>query len=157
MVAEQTEVISKRIKGLADRGVFQGCEKSVGRGGRLLIRFRWLLGREFSIGFDPEGQKITMKNVLPNIENRSYIDRDLRKFIAKKSEGNSAAHRHVDANKSELTYKNRKQNISLVMMVHDNQTTYGLTSLLNVVNELISHIGLYHTDYLHQQLGVPEE
>ena len=149
-----TEIVRERIKSLVDRGVFNGCEETFDRSGKLCIRFRWLLGREFLLEYDPEKQRLTAKDIFPTIKHRSFIDNDLRKFIAS---SNYPDHRRIDREKSALTYTNKKQQISLVMTIYDDHLSYGVGALLNIINELFKQIGLYHTGYLHQQLGVPEE
>jgi len=151
---ETINIFRQRIQNLVDRGVFSGCEESVDRSGKMVMRFHWLLGREFLLEFDAKRQLITAKNMLPAIKYRSPIDNALRKFIA----GHELPeHRRIDHDKSTLSYTNRKQSVSLVMRVYDDHLLYGIGALLNIINEIFKQIGLCHTHYLHQQLGVPEE
>lgn len=151
---ETINVFRQRIQHLVDRGVFRAYRESIDYTGKIYVRFRWILGREFLLEFDAKRQQITAKNILPEIKYRSPIDNALRKFIVNHE---FPKHRHIDADRFALSYTNRKQNVSLVMDVYDGQLSYRTGALLNIINELFKQISLCHTDYLHHQLGVPEE
>lgn len=152
-----TEIVRKRLKKYSDQGVFQGLREIDGRSGRTTFSFRWLLGNEFSFVVDPKKQEIVARDLLPAIDNHSFIDRDLRRFVGGRTDLGLPEHRRLDADRVSLTYRNRKQIVSLVMRVREGQNDYAIRALLGALNDLFSHLHLYHIDYLQRNFGVPEE
>lgn len=157
MTTKAVDVIRSRLRDYANQGVFQGLSEAQGRRGKTTFSFRWLLGYEFSLVLDPEKNELVVKNVLPSIDNHSFIDSDLRRFITGRTDTKLPRHRRLDADLVTLTYTNRKRNVSLVMRADDNQTEYAINVLLRTLNDLFAYLHLYHIDYLHRNFAVPEE
>ena len=157
MTATAVDVIRQRLKTYAEQGVFQGLSETAGRQGKTTFNFVWLLGNEFSLVVDPEKHEIVVKNLLPAIANRSFIDKDLRQYIAGRTDHNLPAHRRLNTDFVTLAYTNRKQNVSLVMRADKEQHKYAIKALLGTLNDLFAYLNLYHIDYLHTNFGVPEE
>ena len=141
---------------LADRGVFQGWSESSARG-RTSFRFRWLLGHEFNLVADPEKGELVLRDLLPGVEHRSFIDSDLRRFVANRIDPALPPHRRLDADRVTVTYTNRRQNVSLVMRVLAADYEYASRALLGLANDLFTHLQLNHVDYLVRSFGLPEE
>jgi hypothetical protein len=156
-----TDVIRQALQHYSDKGVFQGFAEFQGRGDKTGFSFRWLLGREFTLVLDPKKSELVVKNLLPEVENYSFIDSDLRKFVSDRSNPKLPLHRRLDPGRATLAYSNRKQsgnrNVSLVMRVAEDEYGYAVKMLLSTVNDLFTHLHLYHIDYLQQNFGVPEE
>ena len=162
MGKNQPEIIRQRLKSLHDRGVFSSLSETSARGDKFVFRFQWLLGREFVLEVNTKKQQLVMRDLLPTVEYRSFIDRDLRGWVAQKNSTKSDGHSCMDACKADVFYANRKQSVSLFLSVQNNKSqgqelNDGLKLMFGLVNELFTRIGLQHTDYLHQQLGFPEE
>ena len=157
MPTPAVDIVRARVKHYADRGVFQGyVESDVGRG-KTAFTFRWLHGHEYLLVFDPQKQQLMMKNLLPDIENRSFIDSDLRRFASNRFDRALPKHRRLDKDKVSLSYTNRKQNVSLIMLTPGKHYEYAVNALLSTLNDLFSYLHLYHIDYLHRSFGVAEE
>ena len=157
MLESTHQLVQQRLVNLVDRGVFQCLKEIQGQAGKTNYRFSWLLGLKFELEYIPGKNQFVMKNILPGIINRSYIDGELRKFFRRKEKESSEPHRRIDPQQAALIYVNRKQSVSLTMKIHDNNPSLALTNLLRVVNELFSYLNLYHVDYLQQQFGLEEE
>jgi len=157
MATMAVDIIRRRLRTYADQGVFQGLSETTGRLGKTTFNFRWLLGSEFALVLDPKKHEIVVKDVLPSIDHRSFIDRDLRRFIAGRTDTKLPAHRRLDADCVTLSYTNRKQSVSLVMRADEAQYDYAIKSLLTTLNDLFAYLNLYHIDYLHRNFAVPEE
>ena len=155
------DVIRQSLQHYSDRGVFQGFAEIQGRGDKTVFSFRWLLGSEFSLVLDLKKSELVVKNLLPDIANYSFIDADLRKFVGDRSNSKLPLHRRLDPARAMLSYTNRKQNgeqnVSLVMRVGEGEYGYALKMLLSALNDLFTHLHLYHIDYLQRKFGVPEE
>jgi hypothetical protein len=150
-------LVRDRLKHYVDRGVLGGMSERRDRRAGALFSFRWLLGREFSLAVDPKRRRLTAKNLLPGVEYRSFMDSDLRRFIAHRSEEALPSHRRIDPDRATLSYTNRKQQVSLVLQVEADQYEYAVKVLLGTINDLFAHLHLNHIDYLHRQFGLPEE
>ncbi len=157
MTTQAVDVVRQRLRGYANQGVFQGLSESRGRLGKTIFSFRWLLGHDFSLVLDPKKGELVVKNLLPSIENHSFIDSDLRRFIANRTDTKLPRHRRLDADLVTLTYTNRKRSVSLVMRADEHQTEYAIKALLRTLNDLFAYLHLYHIDYLHRNFAVPEE
>jgi hypothetical protein len=149
--------VRQRIKALADRGVLQGWSESAERRGRTSYRFRWLLGAEFNLVADPAKGELVVRNLLPAIRHRSFIDSDLRRFVAALSDSALPAHRRVDGARVSLTYANRKQHVSLIMRIGPGDDSYAAEVLFRLLNDLFSYLQLNHYDYLVANFGLPDE
>ena len=157
MKKNQPETIFRRLKLLHERGVFSYLDETSGRDDKLVFRFQWLLKREFVLEVNANKSQLVMRDLLPMVEYRSFLDRDLRAWVSQKNNPKSSDHQDAESSKTEVSYANRKQSVSLFFTAHNNALSDGLSLLFTVVNELFIHLGMQHTDYLHQQLGVPEE
>jgi len=152
-----TETVRERLKKYSEQGVFQGLREIESRSGRVTFSFRWLLGNEFSFVVVPKNQEIVARDLLPAIDNRGFVDRDLRRFVAGRTDLRLPEHRRLDADRVSLIYRNRKQTVSLVMRVQEGAYDYAVKALLGALNDLFTHLHLYHVDYLQRNFGVPEE
>ena len=151
------KTIRRKMEKYAKQGVFQGMIEEPGRRGKTTFHFRWLLGVEFLLVLDPDKKELIVKNLLPAIQNRSFIDSDLRRFIAGRTDASLPAHRRLDTGLVTLVYRNRKQHVSLVMQSRGAHYEYAIKALLGTLNDLFSYLHLYHIDYLHRNFAVPEE
>lgn len=150
-------LVRDRLKGLADRGVLRGVLERPGSRGKVAFRIGWLYGRDYGIEVDSEKRHIVFRNMLPAVVYRSYLDSDLRRFVARRSDAKLPLHRRVDSEKAMLRYTNRKAVASLAIQSVDGDTAYAITALLNTAKDLFSYLQLYHIEYLHRQFGLPEE
>lgn len=151
------DIVRQRIKHYSDRGVFQGYVESDLARGKTVFTFRWLLGHEYSLVLDPLKQQLVMKNLLPCIDNRSFMDSDLRRFASNRFDPSLPKHRRLDKNRVSLSYTNRKRSVSLIMSTPGKHYEYAVNSLLVTLNDLFSYLHLYHIDYLQRSFGVAEE
>ena len=157
MTIKGVPFIRKRVQTLHERGVFQAPVEEAGRAGKRVFRFRWLLGTEFVLECDPAKRRLKIRDLLPFVEKRSFLDDDLRRFVAGRTDKSLPAHRRVDPKRAELAYTNHRQSVSLIMNVHDGQYAYAVTALLKVANQLFAHLRLHHIGFLHRHFGLREE
>ena len=157
MPKSHTDIVRAKLKTYSDRGVFRGYSESAGRGSKTMFKFVWLLDREFTLEFSPDRSTLTMKDILPHVPNRSHMDQDLRTFVQARNEKSLPSHRRVNPKLAQLTYTNRKENVSLTMTVKTNQYGRAVTKLLNTTNALFGHLQMAHLPYLWEHFDVPEE
>jgi len=151
------KIVAKKLQEYADRGVFRSFEAGKTKASKTNFRFNWLEDTLFTLVLDHEKSTLKLKNLLPGIESKSFLDNDLRVFIDGRSTPSLPPHRRIDSKRAELRYSNRKGLVSLILTVHNNQFSYGLTKLLNVTNELFGHLHMNHIQYLYEEFDVPQE
>ena len=157
MAEKHVQIVRDKLQAYADRGVFQSFEAGETKGGKTEFQFVWLEETPFTFVVEHNRGTLSLKNLLPHVESRSFIDNDLRSYIADRSGTGLVAHRRVDPKRAELKYVNRGGTISLTMTVKRNQYSYGVTKLLNVVNELFGHLHMNHVQYLVDHFALSEE
>lgn len=157
MAVSHLNTVRKKLRAYADRGVFRGFAELDRPGSKTEFQFIWLEDHRFTLIVDHEKGTLQLKNLLPAVELRSFLDEDLRGFVKGRTDTGLPAHRRVDPKRAELTYANRKSNVTLTMHVLKNQYSYGVTKLLNTTNELFGFLHMRHPPYLWEHFGVPEE
>ena len=157
MARNHVGVVHKKLQGYADRGVFRSFDVGDTKGSKTVFRFIWLEDTPFTLVFDHDKGILQLKNLLPNVESRSFLDNALREYIGDRANPTLPAHRRVDPKRATLRYSNRKEHVSLTLAVEKNQYSYAVTKLLNVTNELFGHLHMYHIQYLWDNFEVPQE
>ena len=157
MARNHISIVQKKLQGYADRGVFRSFDVGLTKGAKPEFRFVWLEDTQFTLVFDHDRGTLQLKNLLPNVESRSFLDDALRAYIGDRADPALPAHRRVDPKRATLRYANRKQKVSLTLAVEKNQYSYAVTKLLNVTNELFGHLHMNHIQYLWDNFDVPQE
>lgn len=157
MAESHLNTVRKKLRAYADRGVFRGFTEIDRPGTKTEFQFIWLEDHRFVMVIDHDKGTLQLRNLLPAVESRSFLDNDLREFIKGRTSTDLPAHRRVDPKRAKLTYVNRKSQASLTLQILNNQYAYGVSKLLNTVNELFGHLHMRHPPYLWEHFGVPEE
>ena len=157
MADSHLNTVRKKLQAYAERGVFRGFVEMPRGGSKTEFQFIWLENHRFVLLVDHDKGTLQLKDVLPAVESRSYLDTDLRDFVNKRTDQALPAHRRVDPKRAELKYVNRKSKATLTLHVLKNQYSYGVTKLLNTTNELFGFLHMRHPPYLWENFGVPEE
>ena len=139
------------------RGVLRKFEERPARGGKIEFRFTWLLDQPFLVVLDIANSRIVLKDLLPHIPARSFLDKSIREFVAGRSEKTVPAHRRIDRSRLEVLCQNRKSALTFVFRVKRNQYGYAVPKVLNFCNELFGFLDMKHIQYLWDHFGVPEE
>lgn len=157
MPRTDVEYIRQRILDYTDRGTFAGCREQSLRGGTVAFTFRWLLSADFQLRVNPTKGELVCVDVLPQVPQRSYLDREIRRYIASRSDAELPVHRRMDPDKVSLKFRNRAGDGTLSMSLLSEDSAYALKALFTLLNDLFAWLQLYHIDYLQQNFGVPEE
>lgn len=157
MAESHLNTVRKKLETYAERGVFRGYAELKRAGSKTEFQFIWLEDTQFSLLVDHTKGTLQLKELLPEVVSRDFLDNDLREFIKTRTDKKLPAHRRVDSKRAELAYANRKSKVSITLKVLNNQYAYGITKLLNTTNELFAHLHLHHPQYLWACFGVPEE
>jgi len=137
--------------------VLRGFEERAARSGMIEFRFTWLLDRTFTLMFDPDNARLTLKNVLPNVPAKSDLAQAVREWVAGRAAKSLPPHRRVDPAKLAATVSVRGDSLSVIFDVKRNQYGYAVPKILNFCNELFGYLNMYQVQYMWAHMGVPEE
>jgi hypothetical protein len=157
MSARALNVVKKKLRVYADRGVFRGFDEVASKGGRGRFRFVWIGNRPLDLSVDTEQGVLRFNNVLPNLPSNSPLYSELKAFLRGRSGADLPAHRRVDARRAEVACLNRGGNVSIALKVKNNEYAYGINRLVNVVHEVFVHLNDFRVDYMYENFDVPQE
>jgi hypothetical protein len=157
MSGKHLEVVRKRLKNYADRGLFQDFDEMPARNGKRSFKFTWLGRRPLTVTVDTDKGSLRFNDVFPNVASRSHLDIELRAFLLGRKDTSLPAHRRIDVKRAEVAYSNRRGNISIELTVKNNQYAYGIRKLVNLVHEMWVELSASHADYLFENFGAPQE
>ncbi len=149
-------VVRELLAPLAQRGVIRSLDERTVRG-KTEFRFMWLLDRRFTMVFDPENGKITLKDLLPNVSVKSDVAEAVRGWVAGRAEKSLPPHRRLDPAKITAQVSVRGDMLSIAFDVKRNQYAYAVPKVLNFCNELFGHLSMYQVQYMWAHMGLPEE
>ena len=153
------------LRGYAERGVFRGFAAAERDDGRQDFEFRWLAGATFRVRLDPRARRLVFSDVLPDVPQRSAMDRALRAWVRERSSARLPAHRRIDPRRLAVacTTRGGKMSIALELRRRAASTAgadweYAARKGVALVNEIFHGFlrGPYH-EYMVRNFGEPEE
>ena len=153
-IADVTEL----LQGYADRGIFRRFQVLRKGPAAAAYRFVWLKDAVFTLRIDVNSGVVRFADVLPAIDYRSYMDRQLRAFLKDRTSGNVPEHRRVGHDLGELKCTNTNGSISIQLRVKDDQWERATRAAVNLVGDVFHNFlsGPYH-EYLVKHFQTPEE
>ena len=157
MPTDPLKVVGSGLRAYADRGVFRGFDEVKAQNGKPGFRFIWLGSRLLNFSLDSEKGVLKFSNLLPNVPSNSVLYSDLKHFLKSRSDRKIPSHRRVDSSRAEVTWTNRRGNISIALMVRKNQYAYGLNKLVNLIHEVFVMLNDSYADYMSENFDAPQE
>ena len=157
MSARALNVVRKKLRVYADRGIFRGFDEVSSKDGRGRFRFVWIGNRPIDLSVDTEQGVLRFNNVLPTLRSDSALYSELKAFLRGRSSADLPAHRRVDARRAEVACFNHGGKVSIGLKVKNNEYAYGVTRLVNLVHEVFVHLADSHVDYIYENFDVPQE
>ena len=151
------KAVRESLAGYVERGVFRGFGEAQGRQGRTGFRFLWLNSRSFELSVDPGKHLLTFQRPLPGIPAKSALYAELKDFIRQRHAPELPEHRRIDPLRAEARCSTRRSEVSVSLLVKDEQYAYGVNRIVNLVHELFVHLGDAHPEYLVENFDVPQE
>jgi hypothetical protein len=129
-------VIQQTLASYAKRGVFRSYGNQPPDGPRSRFSFRWHADATFHLLYDPSRRTLTFADVLPEIESRSSMYRELKAFVEARTSSTLPDHRRIDPRKVGVAVANRRRMVSLVVSLEDAHLEYGVRKAVNLVHEV---------------------
>jgi hypothetical protein len=108
-----------QMQHLANRGAFSSLSRQSMNKYCERYTFKWHLGRRFELEAHAKTQKLTFPCILPQVDKKSVIDRDLRGFVKSMIGPKVAKHRRLADNSSSVRLINRQGMMSLSIAAED--------------------------------------
>lgn len=153
------DVVWRALREYAGRGVIRELSEASARGRRVEYRFEWLFDQPFRLRYEIEKDRLTLVDVIPDVQRGSRLYQDVKRFLAEHNAQNGGLpkHRVVDPKRAQLSMRSRGGVLSIVLDVKKRQRTYGVRRMLNVVHELFVFLRAHHEEYLWEHFGLPQE
>ncbi len=145
--------VRESLQVYADRGIFRGFNEV--RPGR--FSFVWLLQHQMELNLDTTRHVLRFRQLLPGITADSPMYTELKSFIAERHDKQLPDHRRIDRRRAEVTCSNRGGFVSISLQVKNNQYTYGVSKIVNLVHELFVLLRESYPDYLVENFDIPQE
>ncbi len=158
MPARSAERIRRQLQTYVDRGVFRGFSEPRRARGKHAYRFTWLTSRAFHLTYEPASRHLVFRSLLPQVPARSDFYRDLKTFVAGRSDEKLPAHRRIDPRRAVVSCVNRGGHVSIAMRLKTgDHYAYGVTKLVNLVHEIFLMLHDRSPEYLWEQFDVSQE
>jgi hypothetical protein len=149
------DVVARRLRHYAERGVFRGFGPATGNG-KSTYRILWHRGRSFELTLDAKRKSLRFACVLPAVPPDSDMYHAFKAFVRARRSDDIPAHRHIDPARAEMRTYNRTGDIALTLRVKDGDFDYGTQKLVHLVHEIYLDFlcdGRYR-DYMVAHLGL---
>jgi hypothetical protein len=157
MANRQLDVVSKGLRGYAERGVFRGFSERNPKLGKRVFTFQWLTPQPVSLSVDSRKGVLTFRNLLPNVRVGSELHLVVRRFLLQLSEPYRPAHRRVDPGRAEVGCSVRADSLSISLKVKRRQYAYAQKTIVNLVHELFVFLNDSYADYMCENFETPQE
>jgi hypothetical protein len=143
--------------GLAERGVLRSLRETPEAPGRALFQFVWLHARPMELRCDARRDSLILRALLPGVEPRSEIDRDVRAYVRGRIESKLPAHRRLDPARVEARCVRKGGALEIALRVRRNHYHYATTKALNLAQEIFAMLGVHHVEYMVERFGMSDE
>lgn len=131
-----TECVGDILQGYTTRGVFRGLQRVQVGPRRARFRIRWFQERQLDLTVDTTAARLALTSVLPGVDSKSTLYRDLRAWLERQQSGTLPAHRGLDPSRAVMRAYNRQGMLSLYLTSLDGDWEYATQRLVHLVNEL---------------------
>lgn len=155
MGSRHLNIVRKKLAEYADRGVFRDFREVGTKGAKTVFTFHWLENRPLIFIYDDRAKSLELKSCLPNVD--PDLTKDVRRYVKTRHDKRLPAHRRVDRNRAEARVMRRGDNITLSLQIRRNQLSYGVSRLLNLLNEVFVQLHQNHFEYMIREFDVSQD
>jgi hypothetical protein len=154
---DATVVVRSALEDYARRGVLSAFEEVAAEGGRTIFRFVWLHDRPMELTFEPAKKALRFDRFLPGVKPGTPFARDLKRLLEKLRSDEMPDYRRVDPARAALACSNRRDYLSIAIVVKKNDYPYAINRMVNVAHELFVYLRSDWPEYLVEHFNEPEE
>jgi hypothetical protein len=152
-----TVIVRAALEDYARRGVLSAFEEVAGEGGRTIFRFVWLYDRQMELTFEPAKKALRFDRFLPGVKPGTPFASDLKRLLEKLRSDKMPDYRRVDPVRAGLSCSNRRDYLSIAIVVKNNDYAYAINRMVNVAHELFVYLRSDWPEYLVEHFNEPEE
>jgi hypothetical protein len=144
------------LRDYAGRRVFRSISEGERRAGKTTFSMVWHHGRTFRFVLDCTARKVSFPGLLPGVPPRSSMARELKAFLGQFQTDQVPPHRRIDSRKAALRILVRGNNVSVALIVKNNEFEYSTRRLVHLAQEVYMVFlpdGPY-SDYRIETLGL---
>ena len=156
-----TDGVRARLDHYAGRGAFRAfAELPNGRGSsgpRVAWRVRWHRDQPIEFVVDGRQRTLTLKNILPGVDRKSALDKNLRAFVTAQTGSKVPPHRRIGTSRDAVRITNRGGNVSIALKANAGADSQTLTDRAVLLGHQIYAVFLReggYDEYLVEALGV---
>jgi hypothetical protein len=135
-VESEYQIVGRVLRDYAERGVFRSVSEGEMRLRKMTFVVLWHHRRRFRIVVDTSTQCISFPSLLPSVESRSPLMKQLRAFLHEFKTDAVPAHRRVDPAKADLYLVLRRGDVSLGLSVRAGEVEYCTRRLVHLAHEV---------------------
>lgn len=155
MSARHLNTVRSKLGELAERGVLREFREVGSKGPKTVFVFHWLERRPLIFVYDDARKTVQFKNCLPRTD--AEVAAHLRRYIKGRSDKALPPHRRIDPGRAEARLVRRGGDASLVVQIKRNQVSYGVTKLLNLLNEVFVQLHGEFFEYMVREFDVSQD
>lgn len=155
MSPRHVDIVRKKLLSFADRGVFRNFREVGSKGPKTVFVFNWLERRPLIFIYDDAKKTVQFKNCLPNADDD--VSAHVRNFVRSRTDKALPAHRRIDPSRAEARLVRRAGDASLVVQINRNQVAYGVSRLLNLLNEVFVQLHSEFFEYMVREFDVSQD
>jgi len=150
-------VVRSALEDYARRGVLSAFEEVAGEGGQTTFRFVWLHDRHMELTLEPAKKALRFDRFLPGVKPGTPFANDLKRLLEKLKSKDMPDYRRVDPARAALSCSNRRDHLSIRIVVKKNDYPYAINRMVNVAHELFVYLRSDWPEYLVEHFNEPEE
>jgi hypothetical protein len=155
--ADGLEAVGAVLQNYAERGVFQDYRMTRRRHGGAEYNFGWLYGQPFTLVCDEKHGRLSVTDLLPNVERDSMMHKEIKAFLKGRAAPDVPEHRRVDPKLATAAVRLRDGLLSLELTLAGEDYEYGARKIVNLTHELFLFMNEYWADYMWENFRLNME
>ena len=151
------QAVGAVLQDYTKRGVFQHYRAEPRRKG-VDFHFGWLYGQPFTLGYAPEQRRLSLVDLLPNVEVNSMMHKEIKAWLKGRAAEDVPEHRRVDPARAHAAVRLRDGTLSLTLKAEsDADYEYCTRKIINVTHELFLFMNEYWAAYMWENFQMNME
>jgi hypothetical protein len=151
------QAVSAVLQDYTSRGVFQHYRAEPRKNG-VDFHFGWLYGQPFTLGYEPKRRRLSLVDLLPNVEANSMMHKEIKVWLKSRAAANVPDHRRVDPALARTEVRLRDGTLSLALeAANEADHEYCTRKIINLTHELFLFMNEYWADYMWENFQMNME